>query len=267
MKVLSIDVGIKNLACCELYVDNKDYTIHSWDVIDLCETKNEKCLCLNKNGKICNKKGIYHKNEIYYCKKHAELSDYLIPSKELTIKKLKKKKIQDLKDLCDKFNITIISPALKNNIVLSIENYVNEKCLSKIESTNANDMDLITIGRKINELLSKKNENIFDIVLIENQISPIANRMKTIQGMICQYFIMNNVKNIEFVSSINKLKDFDIGKSSSYSERKKKSISITKELLKEDNSSKIFDTSKKKDDLADCFLQGLWYLKNKNIII
>ena len=28
MKVLSIDVGIKNLACCELYVDNKDYTIH-----------------------------------------------------------------------------------------------------------------------------------------------------------------------------------------------------------------------------------------------
>ena len=68
------------------------------------------------------------------------------------------------------------------------------------------------------------------------------------------------------MSSINKLKDFDIGKSTSYSERKKKSISITKELLKQDNSSKIFEESKKKDDLADCFLQGLWYLKNKNII-
>ena len=25
--------------------------------------------------------------------------------------------------------------------------------------------------------------------------------------------------------------------------------------------------TKKKDDLADCFLQGLWYLKQKNIII
>lgn len=266
MNLLSIDVGIKNLACCSLCIDNNDYTINSWDVIDLCETKNEKCLCLNKNGSTCNKKGIYYKNETYYCKKHAELSNYLIPSKELAVKKLKKKKIQVLKDLCDKLNITIISPALKNNIVLSIENYVSERCLEKVETTNANNMDLITIGRKINELLSKKYENIFDIVLIENQISPIANRMKTIQGMICQYFIMNNVKKIEFVSSINKLKDFDIGKSTSYSERKKKSISITKELLKQDNSSKIFEESKKKDDLADCFLQGLWYLKNKNII-
>tara|TARA_B100001057_G_C22620299_1_gene860230 strand:- start:147 stop:950 length:804 start_codon:yes stop_codon:yes gene_type:complete len=267
MNLLSIDVGIKNLACCSLCIDNNDYTIKSWDIIDLCETKNEKCLCLNKNGSICNKKGIYHKNERYYCKKHAELSDYLIPCKELTIKKLKKKKIQELKDLCNTFNISIISPALKNNIVLSIENYVNERCLEKVETTNANDMNLITIGRKINELLSKKYENIFDIVLIENQISPIASRMKTVQGMICQYFIMNNVKKIEFVSSINKLKGFDLGKLKSYSERKKKSISITKGLLKGDTSSKIFDKSKKKDDLADCFLQGLWYLKDKNIII
>ena len=47
-----------------------------------------------------------------------------------------------------------------------------------------------------------------DKVIIENQISPIANRMKTIQGMIAQYFIMkNNNISIEFVSSVNKLKD------------------------------------------------------------
>ena len=29
-------------------------------------------------------------------------------------------------------------------------------------------------------------------VFIENQISPIANRMKTIQGMLAQYFIMKS---------------------------------------------------------------------------
>jgi hypothetical protein len=27
-----------------------------------------------------------------------------------------------------------------------------------------------------------------------------------------------------------------------------------------------FNAHKKKDDLADSFLQGIWYLKNKNII-
>tara|TARA_Y100000816_G_C26098264_1_gene581549 strand:+ start:187 stop:990 length:804 start_codon:yes stop_codon:yes gene_type:complete len=267
MDVLSIDVGIKNLACCSLHVENKNYKIDSWDIIDLCETTNEKCLCLNKNNHICNNKAIYHKNNIYYCRKHAESSEYIIPSKDLTPSKLKKKKIDDLKELCEKLNVTIISPALKKNLLLSIQNYIDEKCLEKIENINANNIDLITIGRKINELLSKKYKKVFDIVLIENQISPIANRMKTIQGMISQYFIMSDAKEIEFVSSINKLKDFDIGKSSSYSERKKKGISITKGLLKEDISKKIFDESKKKDDLADCFLQGLWYLKNKKLII
>ena len=36
-------------------------------------------------------------------------------------------------------------------------------------------------------------------VIIENQISPIANRMKTIQGMITQYFIMKNIYNVEYI--------------------------------------------------------------------
>ena len=37
---------------------------------------------------------------------------------------------------------------------------------------------------------------------------PIANRMKTIQGMIAQYFIDKNVKLIKFISASNKLKNF-----------------------------------------------------------
>ena len=45
-----------------------------------------------------------------------------------------------------------------------------------------------------------------DVVIIENQISTIASRMKTLQGMISQYFIMKGIPSIEFISSINKLK-------------------------------------------------------------
>ena len=37
------------------------------------------------------------------------------------------------------------------------------------------------------------NDLVIDIVLIENQLSPVAIRMKSLQGMISQYFIMNNI--------------------------------------------------------------------------
>ena len=46
MKLISIDVGIKNLACCIFDISNNNYTITSWDIIDLCETTKEKCICL-----------------------------------------------------------------------------------------------------------------------------------------------------------------------------------------------------------------------------
>ena len=69
----------------------------------------------------------------------------------------------------------------------------------------------------------------------------------------------------QFISSSNKLKDVD-NKNSSYSERKKLGVSETINTLENKNYSNwidLFKSHKKKDDLADCFLQGIWYLNNK----
>jgi len=98
--------------------------------------------------------------------------------------------------------------------------------------------------------------------MIENQISPIANRMKTIQGMIAQYFIMRNEDiNIDFVSASNKLKKFiNNNEKTTYNERKKLSIVKCLELLQTRTEFNewvdFFGHHKKKDDLADSFLQG-----------
>ena len=104
----------------------------------------------------------------------------------------------------------------------------------------------------------------------ENQIGPLANKMKTIQGMISQYFIMkNNNIHIDFISATNKLKDFikDTTNKTDYKERKKLGIQITTQLIKSEDRfnkwSSFLDKHNKKDDLSDCFLQGLWYIKNK----
>ena len=109
-----------------------------------------------------------------------------------------------------------------------------------------------------------------DIVIIENQISTIASRMKTLQGMIAQYFIMKYVPCIEFISAANKLKMFMTKKKTTYTERKIESVEVTKNLLEtlpQFNEYKGYlDKNKKKDDLADCFLQGIYYLNLKNMI-
>ena len=101
--------------------------------------------------------------------------------------------------------------------------------------------------------------------------------MKTLQGMIAQYFIMRNGNiNIEFVSAVNKLKDLDetdevshgddsnkIVSNISYNQRKKIGVEKCGKLIKEKNYTEwyqFFINNKKKDDLSDAFLQGIWYI-------
>ena len=93
--------------------------------------------------------------------------------------------------------------------------------------------------------------------------------MKTIQGMIVQYFIMSNlnVEHIEFISASNKLKDCDIKDKEKYSDRKKLGIAKCLGILTNDfrfnEHIEYFNGNKKKDDLSDSFLQGLWFIKHK----
>jgi hypothetical protein len=140
------------------------------------------------------------------------------------------------------------------------------------KNKKAGDIDIITLGRNIKIELDKllsEDENNIDYVIIENQISTLASRMKTIQGMIIQYFIQRNMENIDIVSSQNKLKllkeyeNIENIKKTSYSVRKKMGINLTNKIL--DTNEKL-STSKelfigKKDDLADSLLQGIYYIK------
>ena len=88
--------------------------------------------------------------------------------------------------------------------------------------------------------------------------------MKTIQGMIAQYFIMCGIQDVTFVSSVNKLKaftDMDQNKTE-YKDRKKLGIEVTKGIIANMKDwTPFFLAHKKKDDLADSFLQGIWFLQ------
>mgnify|MGYP006134301979 FL=1 len=267
MNILSIDVGMKNLAICLFSITaNIEYKIKLWDVLNLCEEQNFICGEKNKKGLPCDKKAKFLKNDKFYCKIHAKNKNYKIPPQELNPIKFKKLKVKEVKELAKKYEIEFEKKIKKDDLILKITNYVNAHYFDYISTKKTKDMNLVQYGRN----LKKKFNEIFkdiqiDGVIVENQIGPLAMRMKTLQGMIMQHFIEKNIPLVEEVSASNKLKEFIGNKKTTYSERKKLSINFTREIISKDNLLspwlEIFNKHKKKDDLADSFLQGRWYLK------
>ena len=104
MKLLSIDVGMKCLAYCLFSVDNQNYSIEKWGILDLCNQKKYKCCGINKKNKQpCEKTAKYFKDDKYYCKIHAKKQSLKIPSNELKKNYIMKAKLGELKSLCEKY--------------------------------------------------------------------------------------------------------------------------------------------------------------------
>lgn len=323
MRVISFDVGIKNMAYCIFDMEESESnvlkypTIIDWNVWNLCAPNGapestvptHTCTQCLKNRKICGKVAKYTQTkqsvipiekpiQEYSCEKHAkEHPVWKIPQKEFSMIYLKKQSLDKIKALREKY--ISASPSLKlpkkmemvEELVAHFEARTWKLLDSaKVKKPNAGTIDLITIGRALHRMLTAnpycQNGSITH-VLIENQISPIANRMKTIQGMLAQHFISLGVSHIEFVSSGNKLREFEEksdGKTA-YQKHKKDGVYYCTELLNGpmnntddtlpllvESTQKHWQTffsqyGSKKDDLADCFLQGIWWWKTKILLI
>ena len=268
MKILSIDVGMKNLAYCLFKIqDNLEYNIELWDVVDLCKEKTYMCGEKTKHGKPCKKKAKFFKNDNYYCKICARDKKYKIPQPDFKIQKIKKLKFTPLKVFAnEKLHITYNNKIKKTELFDLVAENIEKNYFNFIQKIQTKDFNLVTYGRNLKEEFEKIFESItIDCVIVENQIGPLALRMKTLQGMIMQHFIEKGIPLVEEISASNKLKEFIGNKKTTYSERKKSGIAITKKLISETNNlhkwTEVFTKHKKQDDLADSFLQGRWYLK------
>jgi hypothetical protein len=272
MKVLSIDVGIKNLAFClfEKTTDTEQFTVTQWDIVNL-SSENIFICSFVENNTVCNKPAKFKKNDQCYCLKHSKkINKSQIPGLEHKPSFVNKQKIQTLYDTAKTYKIEYDSKIKKKDLAKLVNDYIKEHYFETVENKNASIIDLFSVGLNIKLHLNKhfEKEEKIDYVIIENQISPIATRMKTIQGMLVQYFIMSTIEvgHIEFVSAANKLKDCDITKKTKYSDRKKIGIEKCSDIISNDvrfnKHLEYFTKHKKKDDLADSFLQGLWFIKN-----
>jgi hypothetical protein len=283
-KVVSFDVGIKNMAYCVFIEKDNNYEILDWNVVDLIGAPppiNKTCGVVLKNKNTCGKKAKFTSPDQCFCDKHAkENTLFLLPTRERSPKYIKKLKLGELHTVIVKDAIPEISLSDKRAILIDkIVAYYATRCLVPLNYTTkrADDCSIITIGQNIKEKFNAIPA-MDDVthVLIENQISTIASRMSIIQGLLAQYFIMKQDRDfvLEFISSKNKLKNFD-GKtlptktttaSQKYRQHKTDSILYARQLLETYTGFRswlpVLDTPKK-DDLADCFLQGMWYLQKE----
>jgi len=85
--ILTIDVGIKNLALCMMDCESPDdlstYKIHLWDVYNTLEEPVGSCEGTLKNGKVCGKRAMYKDNNTMTCKTHGSKSAKMINRKKV----------------------------------------------------------------------------------------------------------------------------------------------------------------------------------------
>jgi len=269
MNILSIDVGMKYLGFCLFHIKDNKFSINKWDTINLCNEIKVECHGMTKKKGKCIKLSKFCKNGEFYCKTHAKNKKFKIPTTELT--KLSKKKFSVIKTICEKYNIDTKKYKYKKDFIKCIEEELTNSFFDLVQKTDTRNIKLIEYGSNLRDKFNILLKDIdIDILLIENQIGPLALRMKTLQGMIMQHFIEKNCKDIIEISPYNKLKKYISNKKTTYTERKKLSIIETRKYITDEiylnKWINIFEKHSKKDDLADAFLQGIYYLETSKII-
>jgi hypothetical protein len=268
MQLLSIDVGIKNLALC--VIEPSTCSIIKWEIVDISQSDSFQCDIALCNTSVCFH---HHSTDKYYCRKHAKKhvpKNCHLP-KHLTNAELKKLYVHDLRQLVD--DMQSVNPPIqrtKKALLEWIHTYKCQHYLEEIQPAKASTVDLISISQNITSKLNVFLEDVsVEHIIIENQMGKIATRMKTVEGMLIQYFTMTLplLQKIETVSATNKLKGLNLSnEKTTYSQRKKLSIEKCLEFLQSslyDNIHYIdyFQQHQKKDDLSDSLLQGLRFIR------
>ena len=233
IRIVSFDIGIKNLAYCIFDISGGIPSILDWRTVNLMDSGEAPVEIMHCNTintpkripkskavqpeKVCGKKAKYMKGDCYFCETHAKSSKWMIPKKSFELSSLNKMKSAELLNFSNTIMKRNETKKTKKEMTDELLLFFKDNCLeiSRPIGTipNSKQIDMITICINMKRIMDTMP--FFDRlthVILENQISTIASRMNNIQGILTMYFIMKyentQIPKIEYISSINKLKNF-----------------------------------------------------------
>lgn len=265
-RILSFDVGIKNLAYCILEkIQDDEFMILDWGTINLVsDTYN--CQYQVRGGKFCSAKAVYN-----ICSKSKKLG-YQGPN---TCKAHCDKLMPQLVSICHDTECCMCTKPATITMTGGMyswcdkhkkqaEQYISKITVKKIGKASQQPPQDLNV-KLIKSFETRRNFLDVDEVLIENQPSLKNPVMKSIAAYIHCWFVDHGVLNSEsrinkvsYISPSNKLKKLN-KVTMTYKDTKNMGIECCRKLISEKDLSTL-EQYKKKDDMCDAFLQAFQYI-------
>lgn len=251
MKIVSFDIGLRNLAVCVLEgTSRNDITLLHWEVIDvMAEAVGlQKPVCYK-----CKKSANWVQNGTYACKPHTTRTGS-VPTKT----SLNKKSLLDLQTIGA--SLEIVGHTKKQLVDTLYAHYKTNTWTRCVKSTK--HTSVVDFAEPISKCLESRLSIWKDADWIAVEQQP-DKRMLCVQSMVHMWFVCQGYR-CKGVSATHKLTNIVTLQDSTktYSGRKKTGIVHAQQLIREPRWSAFMMKHPKKDDLADCYLQGLWALEN-----
>jgi hypothetical protein len=245
MRISSFDIGIKHLAFSIIDIEGEKHSIIAWNVINVLSEIEESC-------------------SIEGCERpatHTCVTDSTSDDSSKTVAGCCAK-VKCIKAFDAKY-----PPSAYPRTAIKKRHAVRQHSLMELCHCILNSLERY-----------KKLVITSDVIVLENQPVLKNPTMKSIQMFIFSYLLIHGAKNIALFNARFKLNEYSgpevnvSHKKTEYAKRKALSVAYAKTIMNSERCSNggessiwnvIFEGSKKKDDLADCYLQGLTYYREK----